>query len=484
MENLGVVQLKKKLEKKELSCEEITRYYLDKIEERKDLNVFLTVNEKALEQAKEYDKKKEKGKLSGVPISIKDVFSTKDFRTTCASKILDNYIPKYESTVTKKILENGGINIGKVNLDQFCHGSSTINSAYGETRHPLDTTKLPGGSSGGSAASVIADMCSASLGTETAGSLRQPASWCGVVGIKPTYGRVSRFGVLAMGSSLDSPGPLTKNVEDSAYLLNIIAGYDKNDFTSSKKDVPDYYKNLDPSVIKGLKIGIPKQYIDIDLEDCVRDNFEESVIALKKLGAKIVYIDLISPHYSIAVYTLVCRSEVSSNLSRYDGTRYCIPTDEKASFSKYIESVRGQGFGNEAKRRIMTGTFALSAGYADRYYRNAEKIRQALIDDVLDRLKNEVDVIMAPSSPTTALEEHEVDNLIFGELADVLVETSSLAGLPGISIPNGFSKDLPTGLQFFSRHFEEQLILNVAKAFEDETKSKINEDCSQYSVSS
>ncbi len=474
MKNLGVVELKNKLEKKELSCKEITQYYLNKIEEKKELNVFLTVNDKALEEAKKFDNKSDNSKLGGIPISIKDAFSTKDFKTTCASKILDNYIPKYESTVTKKIFENGGINIGKTNLDQFCHGSSTVTSAYGETKHPLNPTKLPGGSSGGSAASVIADLCAASFGTETAGSLRQPASWCGVVGLKPTYGRVSRFGVLAMGSSLDSPGPLTKNVEDSAYLLSIIAGHDKNDFTSSKKNVPDYYKNLNPSSVKGLKIGIPKQYIDIDLEDGVRDNFEESVIALKRLGAEIVYVDLISPHYSIAVYTLVCRSEVSSNLSRYDGTRYCTPTDEMSSFNKYIESVRGEGFGTETKRRIMTGIFALSAGYADRYYRNAEKIRQVLIDDVLDTLKNEVDIIMAPSSPTTALEDHEVDNLIFGELADVLVETSSLAGLPGISIPNGLSKDLPTGLQFFSRHFEEQLILDVAKAFEDETKEKFN----------
>ncbi len=470
MENLGIVELRNKLSKKEISSKEIVQYYLKKEKEKKDLNVFITLNENALREAENFDKKPTESKLGGIPIAIKDVFSTRDFRTTCASKILDNYVPKFEATVTKRIFENGGINIGKANLDQFCHGSSTATSAYGATRNPWDISKLPGGSSGGSAAAVIADMCAGALGTETAGSLRQPASWCGVVGLKPTYGRVSRFGVLAMGSSLDSPGPLTKNVDDSAYLLSVIAGYDKNDFTSSKKDVPDYYKNLDPKAVKGLKIGIPKEYMEIDLEDGVRENFNEAVKVFKKLGAKIVDVDLISPKYAIAVYTLVCRSEVSSNLSRYDGTRYCVPTDEKSSFIKYIESVRGKGFGNETKRRIMTGTFALSAGYADRYYRNAEKIRQILKYDVIDTLKNEVDVIIAPSSPTTALGDDQVDNPIFGELADVLVETSSLAGLPGISMPNGFSNNLPTGLQIFSRHFGEQLVLNVAKAFENEFK--------------
>ncbi len=462
MKNLGIIELREKLSKKEISPEEISQYYLKKIEEKKDLNVFITLNKEISKNINVLDKK-----LSGIPLAIKDVFSTKDLRTTCASKILDNYIPKIESTVTKKIFEQGAINIGKTNLDQFCHGSSTITSGYGPTRNPWDKNKLPGGSSGGSAAAVIADMCAAALGTETAGSLRQPASWCGVVGMKPTYGRVSRFGVLAMGSSLDSPGVLTKNIDDSAYLLSIISGYDINDFTSSKNEVPNYYENLNPKRIKNLRIGIPKQYIDIELENGVRKNFEESVKIFKKLGANIIEVDLISPKYAIAVYTLVCRSEVSSNLSRYDGIRYCVPTENKESFIEYIESVRGKGLGEESKRRIMTGTFALSAGYADKYYRNAERVRQILKEDVLEVLKD-VDVIIAPSSPTTALEDKEVDNPIFGELADVLVETSSLAGLPGISMPNGFSNNLPTGLQIFSRHFEEQIVLDVAKSFEQE----------------
>ncbi len=470
MKNIGIVELRKKLLNKEVSAKEITKYYLEQISEKKDLNVFLTLNEDALKDAERSDNDFEflkKHKLGGVPLSVKDVFSTKNFRTTCASNILDNYFPQIESTVTKRIFEQGAINLGKTNLDQFCHGSSTVTSAYGPTRNPWDKSKLPGGSSGGSAASVIADMCAGSLGTETAGSLRQPASWCGVVGMKPTYGRVSRFGVLAMGSSLDSPGPLTKNVEDSAYLLSIIAGHDNHDFTSSKLKSEDYFAKLNPKNIEGLKIGIPKEYVSIELEDGVRKNFENSVNIFKKLGAKIVDVDLISPKYAIAVYTIVCRSEVSSNLSRYDGTRYCVPSDDTSSFMNYIQDVRGKGFGQEAKRRIMTGTFSLSAGYADKYYKTAEKIRQALREDVLNVLKN-VDVLIAPSSPTTALDDKEADNPLFGELADVLVETSSLSGLPGISIPNGLSSNLPTGLQIFSRHFEEQLILDVAKAFENE----------------
>ena len=470
MKNLGVLELKKKLLNKEFSVKEITQYYLQQIEKQKDLNIFLTLNENALKKAEEFDNNfdllKEK-KLGGIPLGIKDVFSTKNFKTTCASNILDNYIPQIESTVTKKIFDEGAINLGKTNLDQFCHGSSTVTSAYGATRNPWDKSKLPGGSSGGSAAAVIADMCAGALGTETAGSLRQPASWCGIVGMKPTYGRVSRFGVLAMGSSLDSPGPMTKNVEDAAFLLSIISGHDKKDFTSSKKEVENYLENLNPKRIKDLKIGIPRQYVDIELETGVRKSFEESVEILKKLGAKIVNVDLIDPKYAIAVYTLACRSEVSSNLSRYDGTRYCVPSENTNSFAEYIEDVRGKGFGKEAKRRIMTGTFALSAGYADKYYRNAEKIRQMLKEDVL-KVLGDVDAIISPSSPTPALNDQEADNPLFGELADVLVETSSLAGLPGISIPNGLSNNLPTGLQIFSKHFEEQLVLDIAKSFEDE----------------
>jgi aspartyl-tRNA(Asn)/glutamyl-tRNA(Gln) amidotransferase subunit A len=468
LENLGIVYLREALIKKEFSVKEITQYYLKKIDDKKELNAFITINEDCLKDAENFDRNPNllhEKRLGGIPLAIKDVFSTKNFRTTCASRILDNYVPKLESTVTKKIFENGGINLGKANLDQFCHGSSTITSAYGPTRNPCEVTKLPGGSSGGSAAAVKADICAAALGTETAGSIRQPAAWCGVVGMKPTYGRVSRYGVLAMGSSLDSPGPLTKNVDDAAYLLSTIAGYDPKDFTSSKKDVPDYYTNLNPARIGEVKIGIPKEYIDIELENGVKKNFEESVNLLRKLGAQIVEVDLLDPKYSIAVYTLVCRSEVSSNLSRYDGTRYGISSDMRDSFAKYIESVRGKGFGKETKRRIMTGTFALSAGYADKYYKNAENIREILKEDLLNVLKS-VDLIIAPSSPSTALGDGEVNHPIFGELADVLVEASSLSGLPGISIPNGISKELPTGLQMFTRHFEEQLLLDIAKAFE------------------
>lgn len=469
MENIGVIELRKKLLSKEVSCLEVVKYYEDRIKQQSDLNVFLTLNEKAEEDAKRFDsnsKELESKKLGGIPIAIKDVFSTKGLRTTCASKILDNYIPVIESTTTQRIFNEGAIDIGKTNLDEFCHGSSTATSGYGPTRNPWNKEKLPGGSSGGSTAAVSADMCTAALGTETAGSIRQPSSWCGTVGMKPTYGRVSRYGVLAMGSSLDSPGPITKNVDDAAYMLSIISGHDNNDFTSSKKEVPDYYKNLKPENIKGLKIAVPRQYVNVELEEGVRKNFEDSVKIFKDLGAIVEEVDLIDPKYSIAVYTLVCRSEVSSNLSRYDGTRYAVPSDEHESFMKYIESVRGNGFGKEAKRRIMTGTFALSAGYADKYYRNAETVREAIKQDLLNVL-NKYNVIISPTSPSTALSDKDADNPIFGEIADVLVEASSLAGLPGISVPNGFYNDLPTGLQIFGKHFDEQIILDTAKAFEN-----------------
>ncbi len=470
MEDLTILEARKKLLNKEISCSDLVEYYSNKAKEKEGLNVYITRNEDCRKQAEEFDKDNQKIKendLGGIPICIKDVFSTKNFKTTCAANILDNYTPRIESTVTKRLFEQGGINLGKVNLDQFCHGSSTATSSYGATKNPWDESKVPGGSSGGSAAAVAADMCTAALGTETAGSIRQPASWCGIVGLKPTYSRVSRFGVLPMGSSLDSPGVLTKDVDDAAYLLSIIAGYDEKDFTSSKKEVPDYYNNIDPKQIKGLKMGIPKQYLDIDMQEGVKKNFEKSVEIFKKLGAEIIDIDLIDPKYSIAVYTLVCRSEVASNLSRYDSTRFGVPGEKNDSFSSYIMDSRGKGFSQETKRRVMTGTFSLSSGYADKYYRNAENIRQAIKDDLLDKLSF-VDVIISPTNPSTALAPEDADDPIFGELSDVLVEASSLSGLPGISIPNGFSNSLPTGLQIFSRHFDEQTMLNTAKAFENE----------------
>jgi aspartyl-tRNA(Asn)/glutamyl-tRNA(Gln) amidotransferase subunit A len=474
MKDLSIVEIRKKLIKKELSATEVVQYYLDQIDKKEDdLNAYITVlREESLEKAKKFDenfKKESKKKLGGIPLGVKDVFSTKDILTTCASHILDGYKPVFESTVTKKLLDEGMIILGKTNLDQFCHGSGTVTSYYGSTRNPHDLSKLPGGSSGGSAAATSADMCAGSLGTETAGSIRLPASWCGVVGLKPTYGRVSRYGVLAMGSSLDSPGPIVKTVEDAAYILSIIAGYDKHDFTTYKQDVPNYYENLDPLKIKDMKFVIPKEYLEVDLSDGVRKNFEDSIDLLKSLGAKVDTVNILDPKFAMAVYTVTCRSEVSSNLARYDGTRYGLEGKEKDTIQDFFESTRGEGFGEEPKRRVMTGTFSLSAGYADEYFKKSEQVRQ-LIRENFDEIFENYDVVVAPTTPSTALTDEDAQNPLFGEMADILAEGSSLAGLPGLTIPNGLEDGMPTGLQFISNHLEEQKILDAGLGLEKELK--------------
>lgn len=471
MENLTITQIREKLLKKEFSAEELLNYYLRKIEqEDSKLNAYITVaSEQALKSAKHFDNnfetEKDK-KLGGVPLAIKDVFSTKDILTTCASHILDEYKPVYESTVTSRLISEGAIILGKTNLDQFCHGSSTVTSYYGPTRNPFDMERLPGGSSGGSAAATAADLCAGSLGTETAGSLRLPASWCGIVGLKPTYGRVSRYGVLAMGSSLDCPGPLTKSVEDSALILSVIAGYDPKDFTSYKDDTSDYLLNLNPSLVKGMRIAIPKEYLELEIEEGVLRNFEKDIEILKRLGADIQYVNILNPSFGMAVYTVTCRSEVSSNLARYDGTRYGLEGKDKSSIKKYYESTRGEGFGQEPKRRVMTGTYSLSAGYADEYFKKSEQVRQ-LIKENLNEILKEYDCITSPTTPTIALKDKDADNPLFGEMADILAEGSSEAGLPAISIPNGKSENMPTGIQFIGKTLDEQTVLNVAKALEE-----------------
>ncbi len=462
LENLSIVEAKKLLDTQDITSSELVQYYLDRIEKTKDLNIYISVNEKALKKAED----SRDGRLAGIPIAVKDIYTTKDMETTAASHVLNGYTPVFESTVTQKILNEGAIIIGKTNLDEFCHGSSTETSYYDTSKNPLDPTRSPGGSSGGSGAAVAVDVCTGALGTETAGSLRQPAAWNGCIGLKPTYGRVSRYGVIAMGSSLDCPGPLVKTVEDAAYMLEIIAGHDKKDFTSSKEPVGNYYDNLDKEQIKGRKLGVPKEWMELEMEPGVRKAFEKSLEKFEDLGAEIVDISLMDPNYAIAVYTLVCRSEVSSNLSRFDGIRYGLSTDKADSVVDYMMEVRGKGFGMEAKRRTMTGTFALSAGYADEYYKKAELVRQALKEDILKALEK-VDAIIGPTTPMIAMKIGQASkNPLFGEMMDVLMETSSLSGLPGISIPCGLSEDMPVGLQFIGKHFDEQLILDLAYAFE------------------
>ncbi len=454
-------QAKEALEKKQISSVELTEACLDQIKKTESkISAFVTVcEEEALEEAKKADEKIAKGEdlpFLGIPFSIKDNFCTKGIRTTASSKVLDNFIPPYDATVVARLKEAGIVIIGKTNLDAWAHGSSTETSDYGVTKNPWNINHLPGGSSGGAAASMAADQAIAAIGSETAGSIRQPADWCGVIGLKPTYGRVSRYGVVAMASSLDSPGPMTKTVEDSALILQVLAGKDGLDATASPKEVDDYIKNLTKKV-SGLTIGVSDEYFE-GVTEPVRVNVEAAIKLYEKMGAKIKKIKLFPPQYTIAVYTILQRAEVSSNLARYDGIRF----GNDRSF-----------FGDEAKRRIMLGTYALSAGYYDEYYNKAQKVRTVIVNDFNKAFK-EVDVIIAPTNPWTALPlGASKDNPMYGEMADALVEPSSIAGLPGINVPCGFSKEgLPTGFQVIGPQFSESLILNVAYQYEQATDWK------------
>ncbi|HVF69732.1 MAG TPA: Asp-tRNA(Asn)/Glu-tRNA(Gln) amidotransferase subunit GatA [Xanthomonadales bacterium] len=458
MINLTLSEALQKLKSKKISSVELTKSYLERIKKvDKKINAFVTITgEEALQNAEDADARRAAGSdlpLLGIPLSIKDNFSTKGIRTTASSKVLENYIPPFDATVVRKLKEAGMVLLGKTNLDAWAHGSSTETSDFGPTRNPWNTDHLPGGSSGGAAASVAADFAIAAIGSETAGSIRQPASWCGVVGLKPTYGRVSRYGVVAMGSSLDSPGPITKTVEDSALLLQILAGQDPLDATTSPNVVPDYLKSLNKD-IKGLKIGVPDEYFE-GADSEVRSRVEDAIKVLEKLGAVAKSVKLLNPKHSIAVYTIIQRAEVSSNLARYDGIRY----GRDRSF-----------FGEEAKRRILLGTYALSSGYYDAYYNKAMQVRSVLIAD-FKKAFEQVDVIIGPTSPTTALPLGATEGQsMFGEIADMLVEPSSLAGLSGINVPVGFSKaGLPIGMDIIGPQFGEEIVLNAAYKFEEAT---------------
>lgn len=455
---LTITQALEGLKKKEFTSVDLTEMYLKRIKAvEPKVNAFVTITEdEALKQAKEADKKRAQGveaPLLGVPISVKDNFSTQGIRTTASSKVLDHYIPPYDATVVRKLKDAGMIMLGKTNMDAWAHGSSTETSDYGASRNPWNTEHLPGGSSGGAAASIAADEAVAAIGSETAGSIRQPASWCGVVGLKPTYGRVSRYGVVAMGSSLDSPGPITKTVEDSALILQILAGQDPHDATTSPSTVPDYLTAMKKD-IKGLKIGISEDYFE-GVNDEVKAQVEKELKVFEQLGAQIKNIKLFHPKYAIALYTILQRAEVSSNLARYDGIRY-------GNDRSY--------FGDEAKRRVMLGTYTLSAGYYDQYYNKALKVRTVIIEDFKKAFKD-VDVIIGPTSPTTSLKiGASEDQAMFGELSDVLVEPSSIAGLSGINVPCGFdSNSLPIGMQIIGPQFAEEVVINAAYKYEQAT---------------
>jgi len=426
--------------------------------------------ERALTKAGEVDALAKKGEklppLAGVPVGIKDVLVTKGVRTTAGSKILSNYIPPYDCTAVARLESAGAVVLGKLNCDEFAMGSSNENSAYKPVHNPRDLSRVPGGSSGGSAAAVAADMAVATLGSDTGGSIRQPASFCGVLGLKPTYGRVSRYGLIAFASSLDNIGPFAKTAKDAAIMLRTIAGRDPMDSTSAEVPVPDYVSEVDKPV-KGMKVGVAKEYFGEGLEPETRAAIEAAIQKLAKLGCEIVDVSLPHTKYAIPAYYLVATAEASSNLARFDGVRYGHRAKAVRSLSDMYRRSRDEGFGAEVKRRIMLGTYALSAGYYDAYYLKAQRVRTLLTNDFIEAFKK-VDVIVGPTSPTPAFKLGEkVDDPLAMYLADIYTVTANLAGIPGISIPVGNSKEsLPIGMQIFGKHFDEATILRFAHAYE------------------
>jgi len=486
---LTLKEASEKLNKGEITSLELTNSVLKRIEEiEPKVEAFITVTENlAKKQAEESDKRRAEGKplspIDGIPIAIKDLYCTKGVRTTAASKILDDFVPQYESTATKKLLDAGAIMVGKTNLDQFAMGSSTENSAYKQTKNPWDLTRIPGGSSGGSAAAVAADMCIAALGTDTGGSIRQPANLCNIVGLKPTYGRVSRYGVMAMASSLDCIGPMTKTVEDASILLQILAGKDEKDATTLPDSVPDYSKILGKN-IKELKIGVPKEFfgkgMNLESEKIVRDAIEK----LKELGAEIKEISLPSIKYALAVYYVLMPAEVASNLARYDGIRYGhsilkkqetrnLPRDKagkKQTLGEVYINSRTEGFGDEAKRRIMLGNHVLSSGYYDAYYKKAQQVR-TLVKKEFEKAFLEVDLMVTPVSPGPAFKLGEkTDDPLTMYLEDIHTVPINPAGVPAMSVPAGFTKNnLPVGMQIIGPQLGEEKIFQVASVFEKAT---------------
>ncbi len=445
--------------KKEFSTEEVFSSYIDKIKkEDKKINSFLSLLDY---------KEPSGGSLSGIPSAIKDNILIKDSVCTAGSKILEKYITSYNATVINKLAKNGSIFLGKTNLDEFAMGSSTENSAFGPTLNPLNTDYVPGGSSGGSVAAVAADFCVFSLGSDTAGSIRQPASFCGVVGLKPTYGRVSRYGLIAMTSSLDQIGPVTKNVFDAALVLNTIVGYDPLDSTTVRNPEYDFTKNIEKDA-KDVIVGVPKEFFDKGLDAEVADRIKEGIEALEKIGCKIEEVSLPHSKYSVSAYYIIAPSEISSNLARFDGIRYGLSDKEADSILEVYMNSRSAGFGQEPKRRILLGTYALSSGYYDAYYLKAQKIR-SLIKKDFDEAFKKVDVIVGPTSPTTAFKigEKSSDPLSM-YLSDVYTVPVNLAGLPGISIPygNGAISNMPVGFQIIGKQFDEETILRVAHQLE------------------
>ena len=438
------------------------------------VKAYVTVTEDlALQQADAADVRIARGEaapLTGVPVCVKDVMCTKGVRTTCSSRMLENFVPPYDAHVVERLLSAGAVIVGKSNMDEFAMGSSTENSAFFPTHNPWDLERVPGGSSGGSAAAVAAGECLLALGSDTGGSIRQPAALCGVVGLKPTYGRVSRFGLVAFASSLDQIGPLSRDVEDAALMLNLIGGYDSSDSTSADVAMPDFTRSLQPN-LEGMRIGVPKEYLPAEMDPSVRQLVEDAVKVMAGLGATVDWdVSLPTTSYALAVYYIIAPSEAMANLARYDGVKYGYSYQEGEGMWDNMEKTRQHGFGDEVKRRIMLGTYALSAGYYDAYYLKAQKVR-TLIRREFDAAFEKYDALVTPVSPTPAFRLGEkVGNPFEMYLSDIFTLPTNIAGIPGISVPAGFSDGLPVGVQVFAKPFDEGSLFRVAYAYEQATE--------------
>lgn len=468
-----VAELSRALSRREISSVELTRLFLERINKYKDLNAFITVDpERSLAQAKEADARLAQGKtpaLTGVPLAQKDIFCADGWLTTCGSKILSNFVAPYDATIIEKFNKAGAVCLGKTNMDEFAMGSSNETSYYGAVKSPWNTQVVPGGSSGGSAAAVAARLAPAATGTDTGGSIRQPAALSNLTGLKPSYGRVSRYGMIAFASSLDQGGPMTRSAEDAALLLNVMAGYDERDSTSVNDPVPDYTQTLNQD-IKGLRIGLPKEYFSKGLNAEVAKVVEAAIAEYKKLGAQVVEVSLPNSQLAIPCYYVLAPAEASSNLSRFDGARYGYRAKDYTDLLDMYCKTRAEGFGAEVKRRIMIGTYALSAGYYDAYYLKAQQLRRLIADDFKKAFEN-CDVIMGPTTPSTAFKIGEKsDDPVAMYLSDIYTISVNLAGLPGMSIAAGFDpKGLPVGLQLIGRYFDEAQLLNVAHRYQQVT---------------
>lgn len=475
-----IKELRKLLDEKQISSVELAKFFLARIQKfEPQLNAFITVTEEeALKQASEADEaiaRGEQGMLTGIPYAAKDLFSTRGIKTTAASKILENFVPVYDATVIAKLRGQKAVLLGKTNLDQFAHGGSTETSYFGPTHNPWDISRIPGGSSGGCGAAIAAGLCAFALGTDTGGSIRNPASLCGVPGWKPTYGRVSRYGVISMTSSADSMGTFAHSVEDIAITAEIISGYDSKDSTTSTAPVKAWSKILHDA-LKGLKVGIPQEYFIPGLEEDVEKRSKEAIEQVRKLGAEVQSVSLPLTAYAQMVYAIITPSEISSNLSRFDGIRYGHVAREARDLYEIYAKTRGEGFGDEVKRRIMTGTYALSAGYRDQYYLKAQRVRRLLVNEFAEAFKK-VDVLLCPSTPNVSVKiGGAADNPLFGYISDQLNIPASLAGLASISIPCGFGKpkdgenvQLPVGLQIIGPQWGEDKIFQVGMAYQTVT---------------